>query len=74
MIQFAVITVAGANKKKFATRERKKRERTGYKKRKVNHQLGVFIFISMYSSSAPNGPISSPSLLNKYCWNYRLNS
>lgn len=47
MIQFAVITVAHANKKLLQNA-------------KVNYQLGVFIFISMYSSSPPNGPIFSP--------------
>lgn len=47
MIQFAVITAARANKIPPQNAE-------------VNYQLGVFIFISVYSSSAPNGPIFSP--------------
>lgn len=39
MIQFAVITAADTNKKKYLQNA------------KVNYQLEVFIFISMYSSS-----------------------
>lgn len=47
MIQFAVITAGRTNK--IPTQNTK-----------VNYQLGVFIFISVYSSSPPNGPIFSP--------------